>query len=73
MPSLGDIILANAKAVGYDAYVFKVYVVVDPAVVKQSQGPADARSPEDVVADEIESNLDSVPYVKRVVVRRRHA
>jgi hypothetical protein len=71
MRRFGDIIVANARASGKDAYAFTVYVIVDPAVVRQSQGHGDHRTPQDVVADEIESNLDSVPYVDHVVIRRR--
>lgn len=49
---------------------FTVHVTVDPRVVVLAQDRSDNRSPAEVVADEIESNLDSVPYVKDVSVRQ---
>jgi hypothetical protein len=48
---------------------FLIYVDVDPTVVAWSQDRADDRTPLEVVSDEIESNLHSVPYVKSTSIK----
>jgi hypothetical protein len=49
---------------------FVVEVVVEPHVIAWSQDRADDRTPLEVVSDEIESNLHSVPYVRFVHVQQ---
>ena len=48
---------------------FIVHVTVEPATIALSQDGTDDRSPLEVVSDEIESNLASVPYVKYVSIK----
>lgn len=71
MRSLGDIIADNARAEGHIALAFMVYVVIDPTAVADSVPHADRTLAEAVVENEITSNLESVPYVVSVNVRRR--
>lgn len=71
MKGLGEIIADNARAEGHMALAFLVYVVIDPSTVAESVPRADLDLAEAVVADEITSNLESVPYVQSVNVRRR--
>jgi hypothetical protein len=51
-------------------YTFTVSVAIEPSVLVLSQDGADDRTPIEVVSDEIESNLDSVPYVRSVQVHK---
>lgn len=69
MNGLGEIIVMNARAGGKLPLVFTVYVVVDPAGLQSAQAPGDTNSPDDVVSDEIASNLASLDYVELVAVR----
>lgn len=49
---------------------FVVEVIVEPHIITWSQDRKDDRTPLEVVSDEIESNLDSVPYVRSVSVKQ---
>lgn len=71
MKGLGEIIADNARAEGNMALAFMVYVVVDPTEISESIPRADRVLAEAVVDEEITSNLESVPYVVSVNVRRR--
>jgi hypothetical protein len=71
MNSLGDLIARNARAAGKEPLAFTVYVSVDPEAVRASQHKSDPRPVHEVVADEIESNLESLDYVDQAVVRKR--
>lgn len=71
MKGLGEIIADNARGEGHIALAFMVYVVIDPTTVAESNPRADRVLAEAVVANEITSNLESVPYVQSVNVRRR--
>lgn len=71
MKGLGEIIADNARAEGHIALAFLVYIVIDPTIVADSVPRGDRVLAETVVADEITSNLESVPYVVSVNVRRR--
>lgn len=71
MKGLGEIIADNARAEGNIALAFMVYVVVDPTRISESIPRADRIVAEAVVDEEITSNLESVPYVVSVNVRRR--
>lgn len=71
MNGLGDIIAQNARKAGKEALAFSVYIVVDPSAVRDSVEDTDQRSVEQIVADEIESNLTSLDYVEQVVVRKK--
>ena len=50
--------------------VITVRVTYDPVSIRLSQLSGDDRTPIEVVSDEVESNLDSVPYVRRVDVQK---
>jgi tagatose-1,6-bisphosphate aldolase len=71
MKGLGQIIAENARAAGKEALAFTVYVTVDPIAIANTLYKWDDRSPEQVVADEIASNLESVHYVESITVRRK--
>ena len=71
MRSLGDIIRSNARKAGKDALAYTVYVIVDPVAVRDSVEPGDERAVEQIVADEIDSNLAGLDYVDDVKVRRK--
>lgn len=70
MPGNEDVGPPDDRGASCSAYAYIVYVIVDLAAVGQSRSPEDRRTPDDVVGDEIEANLDSVSYVRRAVVRR---
>jgi hypothetical protein len=53
-----------------ETMVFVVRVAVDQNVIALSQDRTDDRTPLEVVSDEIESNLQSVPYVKTASVQQ---
>ena len=71
MRGLGEIIAQNARTANREPLAFTVYVVVDPQAVRDSVESTDMRSVEQIVADEIDSNLASLDYAERVVVRRK--
>lgn len=62
MNGLGEIIAANAIKRGNRAFSYTVHVEVKP----QPEGMI-----EDILRDEIASNLESLPYVMAVVVRQK--
>ena len=53
---------------GETRFVFRVAVLVKRAAVRECQDQDDRRPAASVVADEIKSNLESVPYVNAVSV-----
>ena len=59
----------ECAGVRQEVLAFTVHVTVSLTALKHAQAPDDCRSPEMVVADEIVSNLESVPYVESVTVR----
>lgn len=76
MNGLGHIIATNARAAGKEALAFTVYVIVDPAKMREYAGVADTQAftTEDmvgIVSDEIEAHLDSNSWVESSTVRRK--
>ena len=74
MNSLGQIIAMNAHAAGKVALAFTVYVTVDPKRLREyaevaAHEPLDLDEMADIVAAEIESNLDGNDWVESSSVR----
>jgi hypothetical protein len=71
MKGLREIIRDNARAGGREGYSFVVHIDADPASVREFYGARPDADAGALLAGELETWLESLPYVNRYAVRRR--